>query len=107
MGVLLSGWCFASNKRGLDELLAERMSSQWGCNRIKKKSQTINDSSDRKENHMKQCMLIATLLAIFVPTSSFGEEQKKKPTKAAVKAKQQMQQRNIEIELEVREIELN
>ena len=56
---------------------------------------------------MKQCILIAMLMVIFVPANSLGQEQKKRPPKPAVNRKQQMQQRNMELGIEEREIELN
>ena len=55
---------------------------------------------------MKQYILIAMFMAIFVPANTIAQEQKKRPARSAT-SKQQMQQRKMVIELEEREVELN
>jgi len=52
---------------------------------------------------MKQCILIAMVMAIFVPTGAIAQEHEEGPASR----EQQMHQRNMELELEGREIELN
>jgi len=52
---------------------------------------------------MKQCILIAMVMAVFVPAGAIAQEHEE----GANSSERQMHQRNMELELEGREIELN
>ena len=56
---------------------------------------------------MKQCILIAMFIAIFVPANAIAQEQKKRPARPAASKQLQMRQHRMEMELEEREAELN
>jgi len=52
---------------------------------------------------MKQCILIAIVMAVLVPAGAVAQEHEEGPSSS----EQQMHQRNMELELEGREIELS